>query len=508
MINDIKKMIEDDNEVLNILPQNNVNNRKKYREQLTKMRTKYKDMQKQVFDYIVSKNNILRKKYEQNHEDSLDKLILGLEKKINYFNPYQDAYEILGFDKLFYGLHKYYDNDLNIYNNNINKLLDIFETAGVILKTEDFYFSDSTAKYLEVIMNERRNGNYNSPVTKETFENLFWQNHNMMRYILLNFKHLYYENEKKFNEYVKKIKRDILSEYDNSFDILLQKYQELVIKSNDSYLTNHGVFFNMFMNKEITANDYEKEKIEKVVNEYIDNNNAKNAKDIFMKVYASINEEKFIYRNRFVLEEVDKLYQEKDSYKNLVSTTKKEIANIEKIIYKKRKKMKGRGLFKKKNNDAILNKEIEDSLAELDTKYDELDENRYKEKIATMTNPTIKDYLLLGKSYLFMEHISKEKEEDTDTLISDIDKNIYCPYEALVGNLTYNNLDKLNLIIYDKYRLLGLKLTTDSFLEENIENMIKMMSNIIIYYTLLELNIKIDEINFILASDELIKKAS
>ena len=31
MIDEIKKMINDDNEVLNILPQNNVNNRKKYR---------------------------------------------------------------------------------------------------------------------------------------------------------------------------------------------------------------------------------------------------------------------------------------------------------------------------------------------------------------------------------------------------------------------------------------------------------------------------------------------
>ena len=507
MINDIKKMIDDDNEVLNILPQNNIPNRKKYRAQLGNMIKKYQEKKQEVFKYITAKNQLLRNKYDINHEDSLYKQIEGLEKKINYFNPYHDAYEILGLDQLFYGLHKYYDNDLNIYNNNINKIIDIFEQVGIVLKKEDFYFDDSIEEYLSVIINERKNGNYNSPVIKETFEKLFWKSHNMMRYILLNFKHLYYTNEKKFNEYVKKMQRDILAEYNNNLDNLIAKYQELIIKSNDSYLTNRGVFFKKFIDKEIVANDYEKEKIEKLVNEYYSNNNVNNKKNVFMELYATINEEMFIYRNKFVLDEVNKLYGEKDSFKNLVATTKKEITTIEKTISKKRKKMKSKGLFKKKNNNVVLSKEVEDSLLELDKKYDELDENRYKEKIGTMVNPTIEDYLLLGKSYLFMEHISKEKEEDTNTLIQDIEKNIYCPYKSLVENLSYNNIETLNLIVYDKYRLLGLNLTTDNFLQENLDGLKKVIGNIIIYYTLIELNIQIDEINFIMDSDEIIKKA-
>ena len=508
MIDEIKKMIEADNEVLDILPQNNVNNRKKYRAQLTNIKKKYLDKQSEILGYIITKNDLLKRKYNIPHADSLKKQMQEFLQKTNFFNPYQDAYEILGLDKLFYGLHKYYDNDLNIYNNNINKILDIFNQVGVSLTKEDFYFSDSTIKYMGVLMAERANGNYNSPVIKQTFEDLFWQNHNMMRYILLNFKQLYYANEKKFNEYVLKTKRDILAEYENNFDNLLQKYQDLVTKSNNSYLTNRGIFYNKFINKELSTNDFEQEKIDKLINEYLDNSNIKNNKDVFEKLYASINEEMFIYRNKFVLDEVDKLYKEKDTFKNLVAGTKKEINSIEKSIYKKRKKLNGKGFFKKKNSDSILNKEIEDSLLELDKKYDELDENRYKEKIATMINPTIKDYLLLGKSYLFMEHISKEIETDTDTLVNDINENIYLPYEVLVDNLSYIDVETLNLIVYDKYRLLGLNLTTDVFLEENLEGMLKVIGNIIIYYTLQELDIKLEEINFIMQSDEIIKKVS
>ena len=125
-----------------------------------------------------------------------------------------------------------------------------------------------------------------------------------------------------------------------------------------------------------------------------------------------------------------------------------------------------------------------------------------------MVNPSIKDYLLLGKSYLFMEHISKEREEDADTLVLDINNNLYCPYEVLIDNLTYSDVETLNLIVYDKYRLMGLNLTTDSFLEENLDGMSKVIGNIIIYYTLEELGIRMDEINFIIDSDEIIKKTS
>ena len=116
MLDTITKMINDDNEVLDILPQNNVNNRKKYKAQLTTVKEKYLDMQNQVSSYIISKNKLLREKYNISFESNLHDQIKDLENKIRYFNPYQDAFEILNLDKLFYGLHKYYDNGLNVYN--------------------------------------------------------------------------------------------------------------------------------------------------------------------------------------------------------------------------------------------------------------------------------------------------------------------------------------------------------------------------------------------------------
>jgi hypothetical protein len=56
--------------------------------------------------------------------------------------------------------------------------------------------------------------------------------------------------------------------------------------------------------------------------------------------------------------------------------------------------------------------------------------------------------------------------------------------------------------------LLGFSLTVDSFGVDNLDSFIKAIGNIVIYYALEELNIDISEIDFILQSDEIIKKVS
>ena len=127
MIDEIKKKINDDNEVLNILPQNNISNKKKYLAKVNELLKEYNILQKDIYNYIASKNSVLKTKYDIRFEDDLKDKINDLKNKLNYFNNYQDAYEILELDKKFYNLHKYYNNDLNFYNDNINRIIDIFE---------------------------------------------------------------------------------------------------------------------------------------------------------------------------------------------------------------------------------------------------------------------------------------------------------------------------------------------------------------------------------------------
>ena len=509
MLENLNKMINDDNEVLNVLPQNNEANRKKYKDQLSKTKEKYVNKQKEVLSFMKNKNSLLRYAYSVNVGLDLGKNIKELGSKLEYFNPYHDAFEILKLDKYFYELRKYYDNELDAFNDNINKIIDIFNEAGVTLTRDDFYYGESCKKYMEVFISERQKGQYNSDMVKRTFEELYWKNHNMMRHILLNFYHLYYANEKAFNQYLGRVKNDILASYGNSFDSLLREYQQLIISSNENYLNSKSVFFDKFINKELLVGDFDKEKVNKVISEYISNEST-DLSNLFMKLYASLKEEKFIYQYKFILDEVDKIYKEKDSNKNLVSATRKELDEIENKIYKNYKKINSKSFFNfKRVSNEDLYKEIEDSLLELDKKYDDLEENRYKEMISNMVNPEIKDYYLVGSSYLFMKKITKDQEDmDADAILEEVLKNVYSPYNGVIENINYENVSTLNFIIYDKYRLLGLNLTTDDFNEENLEGLTKTIENIIIYYALQKLEINTAEISFVMESDDIIKSMS
>ena len=104
MLEEIKKKIDEDNEVLNILPQNNLHNRKKYKEKVEELLKEYQGLQDGVYKYIVSKNTLLKNIQEDTTIESAKENIEKLAMKLKYFNLYQKPYEIFNLDQLFYNI--------------------------------------------------------------------------------------------------------------------------------------------------------------------------------------------------------------------------------------------------------------------------------------------------------------------------------------------------------------------------------------------------------------------
>lgn len=507
MNEEIKKKIDGDNEVLNILPQNNIRNRKKYLEKVQELIKEYQYKQNEIYKYITAKNSLLKNVSPNPNIDEVKGRINDLYEKVLYFNKYQTPYEIFGLDRLFDNLHKYYNNDLYYYNDNINKIIDIYEKAGVNLSSEDFFFGENANEYMTVLLDERKKGNYNSDLVKTTFEKLFWSSHNMMRHILLNFKHLYYQNEKKFNEYLLVVQKEILEDFDNSYDVLLKEYQNMVVGRDNLIDESKYLYYEQFMNKDLTVADFILDKMEKLISNFTESTAPTN-KDLFTKFYYALKEEKFIRDYEFILDDINKLYSERDTYKNVVSTTMKEITGKEKDIKKKYKKIKRAIKWHRTGKAETLNNEIETILTELDGSYDLLDENKNKELIGSLVNPSIKDYFEIAKSYVYLLACMKRCEkEDVDVykLIDELQETLLSPYNVIIDNITYDDLKNLNFIVYDKFRLLGLNLSVDDFNTENLENFINTIRSIIIHYNLSDLKINIMEIDFIMKSDEIIK---
>ena len=70
MLEEIKSKIESDKEVLSTLPQNNIRNRKKYKQHLHEVVEEYRKIKETSYNEIEVRYNKLNKEYkEKNKED-------------------------------------------------------------------------------------------------------------------------------------------------------------------------------------------------------------------------------------------------------------------------------------------------------------------------------------------------------------------------------------------------------------------------------------------------------
>ncbi len=502
MIDEIKEKIANDKEILNVLPQNNARNKAKYLEKVKELKEEYTGLVNQVYNYISMRNSLISSNRVDPTIQELEMKISYLKYNLVYFNKFLDSYEILGLDKLFYELHKYYNSDLESYNDNLAAVIDIFSSVNVSISANDFNFNNNAHTYMCVFFDERSKGNYNSLVVRSKFEELFSSEHNMMRYILLNIKHLYYKNINKFEEYINNKRRDILKEYGNSFDNLLNSYNQLVMERDRLVNNSKALYLDKFINKELNTKDFDEDKINKLIDEIYGENKEVNY-ELLNNLFHAIKEYQKINEYRYIFDDINKLKKDNDSYKNIVKNTFKEISKKESIVLKK-------------NNpnflDKILHKNNEDLssvLEELDNDYENLLVNKYKEDIYNLSpDANLEEYLALACSiHYLIDVLNRSKMEDVETssLLNNIEDLLYSPYNSLINNISYKDIDRINYIIFDKYKLLGVDLNIESLSIDNLDNFIYSINNIVLSRYLKGINFNTEEVEFLILSNDIIK---
>ncbi len=153
-------------------------------------------------------------------------------------------------------------------------------------------------------------------------------------------------------------------------------------------------------------------------------------------------------------------------------------------------------------NDLLLN--------DLLNLYSEYDLDIIKDRIYNYIddNSKLSIYLELGiSSYLFLKRVSSKYqiEMDLNDILKEINIFIHSPYVTLINNEGYSDLEKLNSIVVDKYKLLGFNINLDYLEEGNIDNFIKVIDNIVNYHYMNDININFDDIDFILKAREILE---
>ena len=194
------------------LPKKTKTNIKKYNETIDEFSSKYKKYKDSVYKYIKAKNKSIKiKQSNKDNKEYIDK-INALQEVRRVFNPYNTFYEKLGFDELIYRISDYYVFNFDSIDKIIQEFIDKFELVGMKLTERDFNYTYYVNKYMKVFLNVKT-GKDNIENLNKTFEEIYWVNPDIIGHIELNFRKLIRENSKKFEDYVRKLKRDYAREY-------------------------------------------------------------------------------------------------------------------------------------------------------------------------------------------------------------------------------------------------------------------------------------------------------
>lgn len=496
MIDDIKQEIAKTNENLDVLPTNNKKNKEKYLEYINSEEGKYQAL-------IDLAKDEIKNRYKKYHKTDCNEELtrLSSEKQdylmLKNLDSKAKTYQKMDLDYLLYKLDHFYNIDLDAVNEVINKLVNKFRVVGINLQSKDFNYSSYVNEYMMVVIN---NG-IDKQKIHDVFDNIYWQCPYILLDIGLNFKSIYYRYESRISKYYKEKYKDNkgMQEYLDRFNKTINKIEN--IKHNDeAYIEN------LFVNKELIIGEYSETSIDKLKHEIICCENESTYNNL-LKLNDSLEEYKEYLKYQFIIDDLKKLYADKNNYKGQFINKLKEINKDENKLFNLNNKLNKTGLFALKDNKkGEVKIEINNIINEISQKYKELDDLYMTDSIYNfITDETsVLDCLkLCANNYFYLAKVIKNqddslKENDVNNKILTLKQYLYEGEKSIISNIKINENKNVAQIVMDRYKLVNLNVTEEELTLDNIDAFIKKVNSLIYYYDIKKLNINLDNVNFII----------
>ncbi|MDY4618916.1 MAG: hypothetical protein SO484_02800 [Bacilli bacterium] len=479
-MNDYLNKLQAYKDMLASLPQNNIKNKKIYHENIKSIYDKEIIVLNDIHDEIKKRITSYLNVKENTEIPTLNKNINDIKQNLIITNNYASSYEKSGLDILLYNLTHYYKTDLSDIFETIEKVNDIFKSVNIILTAKDFNYSYYSNVFMNIYLN-------NKSSLVEKFDELYWKCPDIITHLALNYKYLYYQNIKIFEDHYNKINIDnIISSYQN----FISKKDELIIQ--DKYL-----LLNDLLNGNKNIKDYEK--VPSIINDLFTENLQENQ---YIDLYNSLIEYKEYNECLPIIKDIK---ESKTNSKNLSISIRKNIIKNEKKLFKENKKIIYS--INKANSKKIqyYNNLINNNINLLKDMYEEYENALFLTKVNLLKEEdTIHNILLLACSnYNYLIEFTKKNNIDFNYIYNILIHIVYSPYNNLINNLFIKDEKDLSLIIIDKYNLYGGKLNKEMLTKDNIDNLINNLKLVIDNFYIKKYNITEEKISFIKEGREL-----
>lgn len=500
MIEKITKQIEDFKNIVEVLPTNNKENRKKKREYINNEKNKSNSLLNDVVKEIFSRTKVL--------DDLVENPSIGIFeaelKKCNIMNEwstYNTAYEKMHIDYYLYQLHRYYKNDFKSINNCIKKVLEAFKRVNINLTEKDFNYHNYVTKYLSLIMSGS-----SEEELKAFFEDSYWQFPELIKAIELNFKSIYLKNEKGINKYYDGRHQEYLKKHQD--EELVNKKIKLIQEINKIREKDPFTIFQLFKNREYLVGDFKENDMESKKSSYFKDNSYSFI--VLKMLYQILYEYSLILKYDYLFKDIKDLVNKKDTLKNVRANSLKDITKDEKVLLKLVSSQNSKFIFKKKKNDETWLFKYKEALNGLIKKYEEFEDACFDEIINTSfskDSTALNALELISSNYLY--YVKKAKKHLETDNIAEINAGYYELKELLNNNrfILLNHialLDEYQMkqVIVDKYTLDGVTLTIEQLEPDNLEKTMNDIRALIRYENFKRSGLKLDDIQFYLNAEK------
>lgn len=471
-------------EILETMPKNNVRDLKAYISKLQENLSIAQEEQTALEDEIKKRYKKIRGPKISDELKNMMQRLENSEGVLYLLNEMDTSYEKMNLDKALFNLNHYYSKNLEMVNDTILYCIKKFEEVGVKLELKDFNYSEYVKEYLKVFFAEMEKGTINSNKIKNKFDEIYWKCPNLIIHIVLNIKYLYLKKEKEIDKYFKNQKANLIKKF-TAKDIIERTFE--LSRQVDEYISNSKeIITNKLLDGELNIKDYSEKNITDCYLKFIDEDdlNLNNEEKInetdkgLDKLLNSLCEYKMYLESKFIVDDIVKIYNEKEKYKNAYANTLKEINKKEKRRISLNSKLEKNGLFNK-SKDKIRNERdlIIDELTKL---HKELEQNKVYNTILEKLddNSNIKEALMLANSfyrYTFLcicEKFKGIEENDIEEKIQNLEAFINYPYCTIINNIKMTENKEIWMIIKDRYKLLNINIEKEDLELDNIDPLI------------------------------------
>lgn len=189
-LNFIEEDISTKKTLISTLPLRTKTNKKNYNAKIEEIQEKYKTYKEYLKKYIASQSKKYDIPQEVKNLDKLSEELTNLEHIRFVLNNINTYYEKMGFDSLIYEISNYYNFQFDSLNRIINSFLDKFLLIKVVLSSKDFDYNCYVNDYMKAFLEVRDSKKKDYTEVSKIFENIYWQDPDLISHIELNFRKL------------------------------------------------------------------------------------------------------------------------------------------------------------------------------------------------------------------------------------------------------------------------------------------------------------------------------